>query len=382
MISTFTSCLKQETSTTSEVTQKLAWMRQALQETGAAGIRLRGNDWFAWATAGGDNTVLLAAETGVAEVLVTPQDAWIMTDEIEAPRLQAEQVPGRNDLEGSAYQLQVDPWANPRDRQNFVREATQGGPILSDRPTGHEQPLPAALIHHKRVLLPDEIERYRQVGQLASAAMTEVLSQAQPEWTEYQLAGAGAEALWARGLHPALTLAAGERRLPLYRHPIPSSERLNRRAMLVFCARGYGLIVSLTRFVCFGALSAEEAERHRQIAEIEAIALNHSQPGTPLSDVYAGLAAAYTQYGYSQAIREHHQGGTAGYLAREVIATPDTRDRLAAHMVVAWNPSLPGAKIEDTFVLTEDHTLENLSLDPNFPQVEVAGRQRPIPMER
>ena len=63
--------------------------------------------------------------------------------------------------------------------------------------------------------MPSELERYRRVGRLASEAMTEVLSAAKPTWTEYQLAGAGAEALWARGLHPALTLVAGERRLPL-----------------------------------------------------------------------------------------------------------------------------------------------------------------------
>jgi hypothetical protein len=75
--------------------------------------------------------------------------------------------------------------------------------------------------------------------------MTEVLQAAQPTWTEYQLAGAGAEALWSRGLHPALTLVAGERRLPLYRHATPTGEKIGRQAMLVFCARGYGLYANL-----------------------------------------------------------------------------------------------------------------------------------------
>lgn len=73
-----------------EVACKLELIRNALSETGAMGVRLRGTDWFAWATAGASNTVLLAAETGVAEVLVTAQEAWILTDEIEAQRLQDE----------------------------------------------------------------------------------------------------------------------------------------------------------------------------------------------------------------------------------------------------------------------------------------------------
>ncbi|MBM0744214.1 M24 family metallopeptidase [Phormidium sp. CLA17] len=363
-----------------EIAIKLKFIRQVLEETEAAGVRLRGTDWFAWATAGGSNTVLLAAETGVAEVLITAADAWTLTDEIEAQRLIDEQLP--NQTTSDSYQLLINPWADGSKRESFVRDATSGGTVLSDRPTRHEFPLPQSLIHQRRVLLPSELERYRQVGRLASEAMTDVLTQAQPNWTEYQLAGAGAEALWTRGLHPALTLVAGDRRLPLYRHPLPTGEEIGRQAMLVFCARGSGLIVSLTRFACFGNLSEQDRTLHSAIAEIEAVALNHSQINTPLSQVYDALATAYEQHGFPNAIREHHQGGTAGYGAREIVATPETRDRLEANMVLAWNPSIPGAKIEDTFVLNSDNSLENLSFDPQFPHIEIAGRQRPIPLER
>ncbi len=236
-----------------EVDHKLTLIRQALEETEATGVRLRGTDWFAWATAGGSNTVLLAAETGVAEVLVTATDAWVLTDEIEAQRLKDEQLP--TTPEGPVYKLYVNPWANGSERESFVRDVTGGGKVLSDRPTYSEAFLPKSLVQRRRVMLPSELARYSEVGRLASEAMTDVLTQADPSWTEYQLAGAGAEALWVRGLHPALTLAAGDRRLPLYRHPLPSREAIGRQAMLVFCARGYGLIVSLTRFVCFGGLS-------------------------------------------------------------------------------------------------------------------------------
>ncbi|WOD40265.1 M24 family metallopeptidase [Nodosilinea sp. E11] len=361
-----------------EISEKLAVLRHTLQQTDAAGIRLRGTDWFAWATAGGSNTVLLAAETGVAEVLVTPTNAWVLTDEIEAQRLKDEELP-----EGSPYQLQVNPWAEDSAREAFVREATGGGQVLSDKPKqSSEAALPASLIHHRRVMLPSELDRYRQVGRLASEAMTEVLTRAQPTWTEDQLAGAGAEAMWSRGLHPVLTLAAGDRRLPLYRHPLPSGETLGRQAMLVFCARGHGLIVSLTRFVFFEKLSEADRQRHRTIAEIEAVALAHSQVDAPLNEIHQTLATAYEQHGFPNAIREHHQGGTAGYGAREVIATAETGDRLAAAMILAWNPSIPGAKVEDTFVLHADNRLENLSFDPQFPHQEIAGRLRSMPLER
>ncbi|MBW4619881.1 MAG: M24 family metallopeptidase [Cyanosarcina radialis HA8281-LM2] len=363
-----------------EVSAKLEVMQNTLQETASAGIRLRGTDWFAWAIAGASNMVLLAAETGVAEVLVTATDAWILTDEIEAQRLKDEQLP--HNLEGSSYKLYVHPWTQISARESLVREATGNGSVLSDRPTSNELPLPPSLVYHRWVMLPSELERYRQVGQLASEAMTEVLAQAQPDWTEYRLAGSGAAGLWSRGLHPVLTLAAGDRRLPLYRHPLPSKEAIGRQAMLVFCARGYGLIVSLTRFVCFGKLSESDKKLHRTIAEIEAVALDRSQLGTPLNAIYNALVKAYEDRGYPNAIREHHQGGIAGYGAREMVATPGTSDRLAANMVLAWNPSIPGAKIEDTFVLNPDNSLENLSFDPRFPYIEIAGRLRAIPWER
>ena len=37
-----------------EVADKLALLRAALAEAGARALRLRGTDWSAWATAGGD----------------------------------------------------------------------------------------------------------------------------------------------------------------------------------------------------------------------------------------------------------------------------------------------------------------------------------------
>ncbi|ALF52908.1 peptidase M24 [Nostoc piscinale CENA21] len=365
-----------------EVSVKLGLIRETLSQTEVEGVRLRGTDWFAWATGGASNTVLLTAETGVAEVLVTGQDAWILTDEIEAQRLIDEELP-------SNFKLHINPWADAGARESFVREATAGGEVISDvcdnakrvRPTSQEQPIPPSLQAYKRVLMPTELERYRQVGQKASAAMTEVLKAAQPTWTEYQLAGAGAEALWARGLHPALTLVAGDRRLPLYRHATPTEEPIGRQAMLVFCARGYGLYANLTRFVCFSSLAKEEAELHRHVREIEAKALSASQPGMTLDAVYYALAQAYKRHGFANAIREHHQGGTTGYLAREIVANPHTTEALTENKAIAWNPSLPGAKIEDTFVILKDEKLENLTFDPNFPNVEVEGRLRAVPLE-
>lgn len=333
-------------------------------------VRLKGIDWFSWITAGGSNGVLLAAESGIAEAVVTPDGAFIVTNQIEAQRLIDEQLP-------EGFELRVLPWAYPSQVDVVLRELAHGLPVCSDRPAEGEHYLPAPLIAARRTLTAPEIQRYGAVGLLAAQAMTEVLTQAEPQWTERQLAGAGAMSLMSRGLAPALVLAAGERRGGIYRHPLPTDERLGRSAMLVFCARGFGLYANLTRFVAFGPQNDEERELHRLVREVEERALSLSRPGELLSEIYRELSYAYAGIGFGDAIREHHQGGITGYLSRETIAGPESQEMLQAGMAVAWNPSLPGAKVEDTFLVTGTG-LVNLTTDPVWPSAKMGDLERPL----
>ncbi len=353
---------------TAEIEGKLRELRASLAPAGLGAIRLRGVDWFAWATGGGSSVVNLAAETGVAEILVTEGGAWVLTDPIEAARLRDEEVP-------STYTIQVDPWAEPALRDRFVA-VEASGEVASDRPRGGERPLPARLREARAQLVPAEVDRYRALGLDAAEAVTDALTAALPAWTESGLAGAAAEALWRRGIHPAVTLVAGDARLPRYRHPTPSGAPLGRLAMLVVCGRRHGLYANLTRFVCFGALSPEEQDAFEAVARIEAVALDASRPGARLDEVYGALVAAYATEGYVGAHLDHHQGGTTGYLARETVATPDTLDTIGERTALAWNPSVPGMKIEDT-VLTTAAGIEILTVDPRWPTVSVGGRARP-----
>jgi Xaa-Pro aminopeptidase len=352
-----------------EVAAKLALLRDCLERTGAAAICLRGIDWFAWVTAGGSSAVLHTSELGVAEVLVTRDDAVILTDEIEAARLRDEEVP-------PGFTFHVTPWAQVELRERYVLGLAGDRPVLSDRPHGIEQALPTALRQRRLVLQASEQARYRLLGREAAEAMTQVMRAARPEWTEYDLAAAGAAALWQRGIHPALVLAAGERRLPVYRHPTPSHEPIGSRAMLVFCARRHGLYANLTRFVSFGPAPQDQ----QALMEVEATGLATVTPGKSLSAVYHAFAAAYNHADRQDAINEHHQGGITGYLAREIVATASTATELEEGMAFAFNPSFDGLKIEDTFLLGPQG-LDNLTLDPQWPAMTVHGRQRPLWLE-
>jgi hypothetical protein len=352
-----------------ELDAKLATIRRALEATGLSGVRLRSHDWFAWVTCGGSNAVLTTSELGVAEVFVTPTDGFVLTDAIEAARLEREELP--RGLTVAAF-----PWARPEDRGAFVCDHVRGGPVASDAPCSGELPLPDELTSARRRLHPAELDRYRVLGRVAAEAMTEVLEGATPEATERDLAGAGAEALLRRGIHPALILVAGSRRLPLYRHPTPTEERLGDRAMVVFCGRRHGLFANLTRFVSFRGPTPEERRLALAVATVEAAAWEASVPGRTLGDVYDAIVLTYARLGFAGAELEHHQGGITGYRSREVLAVPGSRTVIDPQVALAWNPSLPGAKIEDT-VVTSEGGLEVLTADRAWPTVEVGGRPRP-----
>jgi Xaa-Pro aminopeptidase len=352
-----------------EMLAKGEQLREAIDRDNLGAIRLRGQDWFAWATCGGSNAVLMATDAGVAEILATRDGVHVLTDAIEADRLRAEEVP-------PGFDVVAFPWADHAAAETHAREAAAGGAVASDLPADGERHLPASLVAAKRRLLEPEIERYRSVGRDAAQAMTETLGRATPEMTELELAGIGADALLKRGLDPALILVAGSRRVDRHRHPRPTTSPVGDRVEVVICGRRAGLFANLTRFAWFREPTEAERRTAMDVALVEADTFDATRPGATLGAVFAAITAAYARLGHPRAELDHHQGGTTGYRSREVVATPGDPTILDDPVAVAWNPSLTGAKIEDTVLLTAAG-LDVLTLDPSWPTIEVAGRPRP-----
>lgn len=357
-----------------EVEEKLKKVRSLLEKSGDGALRLRGSDWFAWATGGASNVVLLTTDQGVAEILITASEAIVLTDTIEAQRLRDEELPKNLRIESV-------PWQRPDAKDAIVRSVVEKGRVVSDAPGKGEFPLSEEYRRLKYILDAFEIERYRRLGREAAEAMTETLAEATPEWTGYQLAGRGAKALWDRGIHPALTLVGDERRLPIYRHPTASQDKIGSRAMLVFCARRGGLYANLTRFVAFRDLTSAEIRQEEDLGKIEAEVFAVTAVGQTLGSAYAQLAESYRRYGYAGEIDRHHQGGSCGYLSREVVARPNSPVLIENGMAFAWNPSLTGGKIEDTVILNEGR-LEILTKDEAWPSFLSEGRSRPACLVR
>lgn len=350
-----------------EISLKLARLRDLLDEHGLDGIWLRRTANFAWLTGGAASYVNIAADIGAASALITRTAAYVITNNIEAPRLAEEEG-----LEALGFQIVAAPWyqANAAAEQ-LMRPMRLG----ADTPPPGALDLAADLARLRSTLLPAEIARFRELGQICAAAMAEAIGQVRPGMTEHQIAGLLAQAVLARGALPIVNLVATDERIFRYRHPLPTAKPLARYAMLVLCGRRHGLVASVTRLVHFGPLPAEIQRKALACARVDATFISQTRPAARLGDVLRAAVAAYTAEGYPDEWKLHHQGGPAGYAPREFTVTPDSAQQVAENQVYAWNPSIAGVKSEDT-ILIGAKTNQVLTAIAGWPAlaIEVAGQ--------
>jgi len=318
---------------------------ELMERRGVDAVVLRRPDSFAWYTGGGNSRVEYAAPLGAADVVVTRERDWVLTSTIEGPRMRAEETPG--------FEVVEYPWHEGPDaalRELVGRSARLGVdiPLPGTLDLGDEI---AAL---RRVLDAEAIDRLRSIGADLSAALGDAAAAVEPGIGEHDAAAEIAAACRRRGLVPTVLLAATHERIGRYRHPLPSGAPIKRRVMLVASAQRGGLYANLTRIVDFEEPEAEIARRQAAVDEIlERMRTEATGPGRSLADAFADCRRFYAEAGFADEWRLHHQGGITGYASRELIATPYTDVPLEPGQAFSWNPSVAGAKAEETFVLGE-----------------------------
>src|SRR5581483_6091265 len=177
--------------TMSEAGRQARWerVRAAMDRLTLVAVVLRRPENFAWYTGGADNRVDHAAPAGVAAVVVTRHGDHVLTDNIEAPRMRAEQTPTFDVVE---YQWHAGPAA-------LVADLAGGSAIGADLPGPTEIDV-AGVVAPLRYLLDDAIGRYRAVGADAVSAVDAACAALTPEMTETEAAGAVTAACRAAGL--------------------------------------------------------------------------------------------------------------------------------------------------------------------------------------
>lgn len=226
-------------------------------------------------------------------------------------------------------------------------------------------------------LQPIEVKRYKALGKAAEAAMNETCRSFKPGQTEFSLAGQLSDACWQRNLTPIVLLVATDDRINQFRHPLPTQKKLKRHAMLVLCARQYGLIVAMTRLVHFGKLSPELKRRHAAVCAVDVTFHQNTRIGTPVREIFRRAEAAYAEQGFTDEWHLHHQGGPCGYQGRDYLGTPTASGVVLPNQPFAWNPSITGTKSEDTIMATEKGPVV-ITDSKDWPMIEVPWNGKKI----
>jgi len=317
-------------------------LRNLMEDRGVGALLLNHPANFAWYMGGTDNRVDRGVPAGVASVLITQDNAYIVTDNIEAPRMREEQTPSMEVVEH--------PWYEHPDP--LLREVTGGATLGTDGPSGHDRDLSAEIAPLRYVLDEEAIEAYMRLGADTVLAMSEVADSLSPDTDELEAAADLSAACLDRGMYTPVLLAASRERLVRYRHPIPHGGPLGRQAMLVACAERGGLFANLTQMVYFEDPDPETARRQDACEEIlRRMREEATREGRTLAQAFDDCRRFYAETGFPEGWKDHHQGGMTGYASREIIANPSTQQEIREGQAFAWNPSLEGAKAEDTFIL-------------------------------
>jgi Xaa-Pro aminopeptidase len=333
-----------------EIQTKQRRLAEYLDRHGLDGVLLQQRANFAWITGGRDNHIANNTEAGVAAILATPTERVCLANNIEAPRME------REELARSGVPVVSFPWYDRKKSAAKVTEVIAGRKIAADMdPLGIGlPPLPPGFVEMRWALTDEEVARYRDGARRASAAMEGACRSIEFGESEDAIAGALDYHLHRAGCTPLVTLVASDERIERFRHPIPTRKTVERYVMLVTCAATGGLISCLTRFVSFGPVSSDLDSRLQAIANIDAAVNLSTRPGRMLGDLFHVLQKAYADNGHAEQWKLHHQGGPTGYANREAVATPDSTLIVRPNQAFAWNPSITGIKSEDTVLCTAE----------------------------
>ena len=357
-----------------EISEKRTRLMSLMTRQGLDAVVFTKRHNFAWATGGADNHVRHASEGGVAS-LVFFRDGrrMVLTSNIEAPRIENEE------LAGLGFDLKEIHWWKPEERAEAMTALLAGGKAASDDGTPGTRDVEPLMPPMRMRLTDHEMLKYRWLGRQSGQGIAEVCRKVRKGMSEEEVAGMLFAEMQKRSVKPTVMLVAADDRIMKYRHPIPTPLKVRNSVMVVLCARRWGLVVSCTRLVRFGAMPAELRRKHEACAHIDAVFISSTVPGAAWSDVFRKAQAAYAETGFKDEWQNHHQGGPTGYIEREFTANPaiPTDQKAEVNMAVAWNPSIAGTKSEDTMLVTpRGH--EIISASPNWPMIGVTIDRKSI----
>ena len=349
-----------------EVQNKLESVRAWLRREGQEALLINSQANFAWLTGGGENYVYIGDAAGEAYLLIVPDRTYLLTNNIEVRRLQDEEVTSL------PFEAVTWSWRRGGDAGERVASLCDVSKAVSDLGSLGLPKVSDGFNELRYTMSPPEILRYRRLGQEAAQAVEAVCLSFEPGDTELEIAASLAYQCQKRNILPLVNLVAGDDRIARYRHPLPTKNPVHKTMLIALTGRRHGMHISLTRQVSFGPVDSDLLALHRAVVSVDARYILESRSGVTVGEVVRRAIDQYALEGYPKEWELHHQGGLTGYAGREFFGTPDSAYRLQPNQVLTWNPSITGAKSEDTILLTANGP-EILTRTGSWPELNIDG---------
>ena len=280
-----------QTTSNAELNLKLERIHHLLDVSNLDAILLRRTDNFSWATCGADSHINTADSIGIASLLITQTNRFVVTNNIEATRLMQEEG-----LAEKGWEFEVSPWF---EGDNRITSLTHGMKLGADTTFPNALDISGEIASIRARLTPEEGRCYKELGKLCAQGMLQAIDVVKPGMSEYEIAGLLAQSVESKGVQAVVNLIATDERIFSYRHPLPTDKKLRNYAMLILCGRKWGLICSVTRLVNFGPLPDEIRQKAQAVARIDAEIIAATRPGRTLGDVFSCAQSAYAEAGYT-----------------------------------------------------------------------------------
>ena len=316
----------------------------------------------AWLTCGGSCWVGKDSPYGSVDLAYIGGKGYMFAAANERARTHDEEL---KDLD---FEIVEYPWYT--NKAESILKTLSGKRVCSDTGAFGTENRAAELLRLRYSLLPEEIERARRLGADCAKAMDETCREIKPGDTEHEVSARITGKLMRKGINAPCCLVAADERIALYRHPIPTFKKVDKLCMVVICGVRDGLVMSMTRLVSFDPISDDLKKRHLACAKVDARYMERTVIGANAGDVFRAGIEAYGEFGYPEDWKCHHQGGSAGYDSRDYTCTFETDEIIVENQLFAWNPTITGTKVEDTFLLTAGGR-EILTEIPGWPTLEI-----------
>jgi Xaa-Pro aminopeptidase len=329
-----------------EIREKERRVRDFLQAHNLTAVLLKRQANFSWMTCGGLNAIGIATELGGTSLVITENAKYVISNNIEAPRMIQEES-----VEKLGFAVKTYSWHEDLEA-SVLRSLVGKGLVACDVFAPDTRMMAEDIARLRYSLTPSEVERYRWLGERATQAIEKTVVETERGEKESEVVGRLCRELWKDRIDPVGLMVAADDRIRRFRHPIPTERPVDRFLMVSVNARKGGLIVCLTRFVHFGKVPPALQEQYEANVFVDCTLMAHTRPGTPARDVLQKGLDAYRERGFPDEWKLHHQGGPIGYQQRDYRVHPGTPDIIQENQGFTWNPTISGTKSEDTILAT------------------------------